>query len=334
MGTQSVVLETTAAELTEQLQLLLLNYGILSSRREVTDGHWRLELDRCSVACFAARIGFGATEKRLALENSPLLEEGGAERWEDEVVSLERGRADVYDITVEETHRYVAQGVVNHNSFWHSRLMTEKILNDREVIDYADRHAGTMSSGRGQLNPYKVGIELFRDIEERWNKGKFGSDWENCDDQIERRGWDKKLGLGKEKIFEVRRIYNDVLFIDEFLTEEFAREQKMFTFEFSKQTGDYVIASREFKAIKAKLLDQLTNWGNPFIYVESGNYENRGELYLRHTHHGQDLRIDHAKDTLENVQRIWGRPVHLESSWEKRPKVMSYNGRKHSERSL
>ena len=28
----------------------------------------------------------------------------------------------------------------------------------------------------GALNPYKLGIELFRDIEERWNKGQFGKE--------------------------------------------------------------------------------------------------------------------------------------------------------------
>ena len=33
-----------------------------------------------------------------------------AEDWTDEVVAIERRRADVYDISVEETHRYAAQG--------------------------------------------------------------------------------------------------------------------------------------------------------------------------------------------------------------------------------
>ena len=314
---------TLTRRLAEQVQLVLLNYGLLSTRRGA-----ELCVAGASLTRLAERLG---VDPRLWQATSALAE---AERWDDEVVSLERGRSDVYDISVEETHRYVAQGVINHNSYWHSTLMTEKILDDTEVIDYADRHAGTMGGGGKSLNPYKLGIELFRDIEDRWNTGKFGPEWDQCDDQAARRNWDKQLGLGREKIFEVRRIYNDVLFVDEFLTEDFARQQKLFTFEHSKQTGDYVIASREFQEIKSKLLDQLTNWGNPFIYVTSGNHENRGELYLKHEHHGQDLRVDHAKDTLENVQKIWGRPVHLESTWEKRAKVMTYNGRKHSERSL
>ena len=250
---------------------------------------------------------------------------------------LERWQRDVLGIVREEAYYYAPQAmtkVLNEGwaSFWHSKLMTTKILSDAEVVDYADRHAGTMATQPGQLNPYKLGIELLRDIEDRWNTGKFGAEWEQCDDAAARARWDKQLGRGLEKVFEVRRIYNDVMFIDEFLTEEFCREQKLFTFEYSKQAGDYVIASREFQQVKRKLLDQLTNWGNPQIVVADGNYENRGELLLRHLHPVHELRQDHARDTLEHLFTLWNRPVHLETVVEQRTQVLSFDGRKHSER--
>ena len=57
------------------------------------------------------------------------------------------------------------------------------------------------------------------------------------------------------------------------------------------------------------MLYQLTNFGQPFIYVEDGNFENRGELLLRHQHDGTDLRLDYARDTLQNLSRVWKRPV-------------------------
>ena len=47
-----------------------------------------------------------------------------------------------------------------------------------------------------------------RDVEERWNKGKFGKQWDECDDQQARDDWDLQLNLGRSKIFEVRRLYN------------------------------------------------------------------------------------------------------------------------------
>ena len=72
----------------------------------------------------------------------------GAKDWsKDEVVFIERGRADVYDVSVEGTHRYAAHGFINHNSYWHSKIMTTKMLDPSEVIDYADHHSGTLGAG-------------------------------------------------------------------------------------------------------------------------------------------------------------------------------------------
>jgi stage V sporulation protein R len=85
----------------------------------------------------------------------------------------------------------------------------------------------------------------------------------------------------------VRALYTDVTFIDEFLTPEFVTEHKLFTFGWSNRNDRFEIDTREFKAVKEKLLFQLTNFGNPFIAVEDGNHENRGELLLRHEHHGR-----------------------------------------------
>ena len=104
-------------------------------------------------------------------------------------------------------------------SFWHSRIMTTKALKDTELVDYADCHASTMGTQPGRINPYKLGIELYKHIEERWNKGQFGKEWDDCDDFAVKKRWDKQTGLGREKIFQVRKLYNDVTFIDEFLTE-------------------------------------------------------------------------------------------------------------------
>ena len=39
----------------------------------------------------------------------------------------------------------------------------------------------------------------------------------------------------------------------------------------------------------------------------------RGELYLHHDHFGIDLKLDHAQDTLRHLNRIWTRPVHIET---------------------
>jgi stage V sporulation protein R len=215
-------------------------------------------------------------------------------------------------------------------SYWHSKLMTERVCDASEIVDYADNNAAVMATSPGRLNPYKLGVELFRDIEDRWNKGKFGREWEDCDDLDRKRSWDLRLGLGKEKIFEVRALYNDVTFIDEFLTPEFAMDHKLFSFDWSKRNERFEIATREFKAVKEKLLFQLTNMGNPFIYVENGNFENRGELLLVHEHRGTDLRDDYAEDAMSAIQRLWKRPVCLHTIDEGKQVLHRFDGTEHS----
>jgi stage V sporulation protein R len=330
-GPMGVILSTASDAMSRTLQAVLLNFGILSSRKRQMDGCWHVYTGGKSAALFLQEIGFGLERKqrrlRRNIEGHSWFKE---ESWEDTVVAVERRRGDVYDVSVEGTHRYAAHGFINHNSYWHSTIMTERALEPWECIDYADHHSGTMATYGARLNPYKLGIELLRDIEHRWNTGKFGPEYDECDDLEKRRKWDKKLGLGKQKIFEVRRIHNDITFIDTFLTPDFCREHKMFAYAFHDQAGQYVIESREFQKVKQRLLFSLTNFGKPWIYVVDGNYRNRGELLLKHEHNGVDLKLDHAADTLANIQFIWSRPVHLQTIVEGKPTMLSFDGTDHS----
>ena len=326
-GKQGVILSTSSDSLGSTVQLLLLNFGILSSRRPRKDGCWHVHVTGRSATVFEKEISFGLTRKQEALRTYIAEHRRYKEQvWEDEIVSLESGIADVYDVSVEETHRYAAQGFINHNSYWHSTLMTKHFVEAKEVIDYADHHSGTVHMPPGNFNPYKIGIELFRDIEDRWNKGKFGKEYEESKNLGEKRKWDKGLGQGREKIFEVRRIYNDVNFIDEFMTPEFIEKHKFYQYGRDPHTGQLRIISRDPQRIKQTMLYHLTNMGQPFIYVLDGNYCNRGELYLAHKHNGLDIEIKFAVETLKNIYRIWQRPVHLQAQIDDDMILFSYAG--------
>jgi stage V sporulation protein R len=250
-----------------------------------------------------------------------LLEEAPIENWQRDIIGILREEA--YYFAPQALTKIMNEGWA---TYWHSKIMTQKCLKEHEFIDYADHHSGTVGGTPGGLNPYKLGLELFRDIEERWNKGKFGREYEECDDIKKRSQWDLRLGLGMEKIFQVRRIYNDITFIDEFFTEEFCQQQKIFLYKYNPQTGRYEITNRDFKTIKKELLFKLTNLGHPIIYVEDANFQNRSELLLVHRHEGVDLDLEDAKDTLKNLYKIWQRPVNLQTRIEDLPKLLSYNG--------
>ena len=258
-----------------------------------------------------------------------LLEHAPLNAWQRDVLSIVR----------EEAYYFAPQGqtkIMNEGwaSYWHSTIMTTRTLDPSELVDYADHHSGTMATQPGRLNPYKLGIELLRDIEERWDRGQFGPEWEECDDYQTRRRWDKQLGLGRQKIYEVRRIHSDVTFIDTFLTVDFCRRHNMFSYKYNEQHETYEIESREFKKIKDRLLFGLTNFGQPIIRVKDGNYRNRGELYLQQEYFGIDLKIDLAQDTLRHLHRLWTRPVHLETCVDGRTTLLSFDGAEHAIRPL
>jgi stage V sporulation protein R len=241
--------------------------------------------------------------------------------WQQDVLSIIR--AEAYYFAPQGMTKIMNEGWA---SYWHSKILTEQIMNDSEIIDFADRHSGTMAMSPTSFNPYKVGIELFRNIEERWNKGQFGREWDECQDLALKKNWDKKLMKGREKIFEVRKHYNDVTFIDEFLTEDFCVEHKMFVYKFNKRTGQYEVDTRDFKAIKRKFLFQLTNFGQPIISVVDANHNNRGELLMAHMFEGVEMQPDYMQATMKNLFTIWSRPVAVATVLDGEAKIVSFDG--------
>jgi stage V sporulation protein R len=116
---------------------------------------------------------------------------------------------------------------------------------------------------------------------------------------------------GWERMREVRESHNDVTFIDAFLTDEFVAANDYFTYEYSRATDDFRVASDDHEDVKKKLLLQFTNFGKPTIAVYDGNFDNRNELLLGHQYNGVTLDIEQAKQVLERVYDLWGRPVNL-----------------------
>jgi stage V sporulation protein R len=252
---------------------------------------------------------------------------------------LKRWQRDLMGIIREEAYYFAPQGqtkIMNEGwaTYWHSTIMTQRALNSDEVIDFADHHSATLGTRPGRLNPYKVGLEMFRYIEDKWNRGRFGKEYEECQDIDKKKRWNKRLGKGREKIFEVRALHNDVTFIDEFLDEEFCYTQKLFGYGYNKGTDNWEITERDYKKVKAKLLFGLTNFGQPLVEVVDLNHLNRGELLLVHRHEGTDLKLDWAQATMEALQRIWNRPVLVRTNLDDKPTILRYDGSEHTSESV
>lgn len=255
--------------------------------------------------------------------------------------TLEDWEADILSIIREEAYYFAPQAhtkIMNEGwaSYWHSVIMTRYALRDDELIDYCEHNAGTLATSPGRLNPYKLGVELLRDIERRWNTGRYGPEYDACDDMARRREWGKeeepkgpvvgKGSPGRQRIFEVRALYNDVTFLDEFLTPEFVDDQKLYHYRYDPSSGRIVVVNRDFNKIKEQILFMLTNLGRPYINVMDGNYRNRGELYLAHQHTGADIDIKYAVETLKRLHKIWKRPVHLNGRIDDEPILFTFDG--------
>lgn len=231
---------------------------------------------------------------------------------------LEDWQADVLSIIRAESYYFAPQAqtkVMNEGwaTYWHSHLMTHHFVEAKEIIHYCDQHAGVIHMAPGGFNPYKIGLELWKDIERRWDKGQHGHRWESLDDMGAKKAFDDHSMNGRQKMFEIRKIYNDVSFIDEFLTEEFVEKHRMYQTGVDPKTGETKIVSRDFERVKQTLLYRLTNMGQPMMYVVDANYLNRGELYLANKWNGLEVDIARAMGVLRNLCRLWGRPVHLQA---------------------
>jgi stage V sporulation protein R len=219
-------------------------------------------------------------------------------------------------------------------SFVHSRLMTTRLLEPSEIVDYCDRHSGTVASSPGQLNPYAVGLAIFRDIEDRWDRGAHGRAYRECADAASRRRWNTGAGDGFRKCLEIRRSCDDSMLIDAYLTEDLIDDLKLYSYGRDPQTGKLVILDRDPASIRAKLLRALVNGGQPVIELVEANYDNRGEMLLVHRHEGAGLDEAQGRETLRALQTIWTRPVHVDTVIEGRQIRWSWDGKDSTTRDL
>ena len=215
------------------------------------------------------------------------------EPWQREIVRIVR--AEAYYFMPQRMTKIMHEGWA---SLWHSRILTGGVLAPSEVVDFADCHSGATAAAPGQLNPYKLGIELWRHAEQR--------------------------GLD---LFRLRRMHNDASFLDAIADEEFAEHSSLFVYGKNSRTGRTEVIERDWKTVKEKLLQELSWGGLPRIELVEDDHEGRGELALQHHHDGRDLELAAAGETLKSLAQLWKKPVHLFTLEEGAPRHLSSDGK-------
>lgn len=150
-------------------------------------------------------------------------------------------------------------------------------------------------------------------------------------DSIEDALDDVDFEKGWNKMREVRETHNDITFIDTYLSEEFINDENYFVYDFNPNSGQYEVSGLDLDAVKKKLLLEITNGGKPTIVAADDNYQNKGQLLLKHQYNGIPLDISQAKKVLTRIFDLWGKTVNLKTidkneQGDEQGKIISYNG--------
>ncbi|MQL51269.1 stage V sporulation protein R [Desulfofundulus thermobenzoicus] len=279
------------------------------------DDLWELDRPKCGGHCEKPKKFPPEPEKDLLLfimEHARDLDD-----WQRDIISVIRQEM-LYFWPQLET-KIMNEGWA---TYWHLRIIREMDLTEAEALEFAKMHAGVIMPSRMRLNPYHLGLKIFEDIEKRWN--------EPAGEEREKYG--RHGGEGRQKIFEVRELENDISFLRNYLTRELIEEMDLYLY---KKTGyDWKITDKEWEKVRDGIVSSLTNGGFPCIMVEDGDFSKRGELYLKHFYEGMELDVFYLERTLPHVYRLWGRPVHLETVVDNKKVLFSYNGEKGSKKFL
>jgi stage V sporulation protein R len=160
-------------------------------------------------------------------------------------------------------------------------------------------------------NHYLINFAIWNEIEEKFS------------------GSSKKI---PREMFNIVKLYDDVSFLKEFLTEKVVYEVGLFSY--SERMGNLIVEGKNFFNIKNRLIETVRNSGPdgiPFIAVVGVDDKNNKQLHLRHNFNFRHLEPVNTYRTLEYIYYFWGHPILLETKTYRRhlPYFYEYDGIRH-----
>lgn len=207
-------------------------------------------------------------------------------------------------------------------SFWHYTLLNtlydEKLVSDGFMLEFLTSHTNVVfqpdsRDGRFRaLNPYALGFAMFSDIRRMCEKPT----------EEDKRWFPDLAGTGNwlKAIDFAMRNFKDESFIRQFLSPKVIRDFRLFTIADHKSENELFIDSihndEGYRRIRTLLANQYSRESMvPDIQVTSYARMTDRSLTLTHmSRRGRPLNEDEAEKTLAQVERLWGFPVHLETS--------------------
>ena len=200
-------------------------------------------------------------------------------------------------------------------SYWHENLFLQDDRIQGHEVDFARTHAAVTSMPRVGLNPYALGMRLFYYIENLAGKGKYSIKFKRLADAREREKYDDHTGKAKDFLFRLREDFNDFMFINTFVDQDFVNQYKLFVagrrLNQNRGVWEYFVQSRSAEKYRKMLLDML--YHPPCIQINPEK-TNNGNLYLVHVFEGKPLVREFIANTMLGIEYLWGNAVQLETN--------------------
>lgn len=244
---------------------------------------------------------------RFIIDNASNLED-----WQKDILEVLREEGIYYWPIIKTKYMNEGFAVLIHE------YIMNKLFNDGDLLisehsEYTFSNSLVKASNRAHMNPYLVGSKIWEDIKLRWDKGKYGEEWEECNNIKEKEEWDTKEGNGMEKIFSVLKNYTDWFFMYDFLTVDLVDDLDLYIYRPIDRGYEieYVRTNHTAKDIRNLIISSFSHSGIPNIDIINGNYDNMGSLGMKHRFDGVVLDVQYAEKTLLHVHRLWNKKVSL-----------------------
>lgn len=190
------------------------------------------------------------------------------------------------EMVLEETHYFLPfyrTRLLNEGwaAFWHTRLMKEMDLTEKEAIEFALINADALETRNNALNPYRLGFDMFSHLHRE---------------------------KGDRVLMAIRAHESDLTFFEKYLEEDMVRYLGLAAY--GSRQGQRKRIEVSPGEIRSLLLRNLDNCGRPRIIIDNEGSA-KGKLCLRHLFDGRYLNLYSARKTLEHLYRLWGKPVSL-----------------------
>ncbi|MCW3003529.1 MAG: stage sporulation protein [Conexibacter sp.] len=261
-------------------------------------------------ALFPADVA--ADRQRIAAEREALRRRFPREPEEDllgfiehHARALEDWQRDVMSIVHSEQSYFLPQmrtNILNEGAavLAHQEICQRLFLPADQYWEYEQLNAGVLQPQPGRVNPYNLGITIFREI--------MRIATEPDDEERERWSWAGNVDP-YEQVRSVLRNYDDEALLREFLTPKVCMLARMYAFERDHQDHRRIrVSSREADAIREILILEHSSFGIPHIEIVDADFRGRGELLLEHRDESIGLDREYALGTLTQIAMLWGRP--------------------------